>query len=112
MAEQVRPFLAPEESTGTISNLTAVITYILICFAVLAAVVAGGPVVPLLQDLAFPLIMLIFLFMGIGSGLIAGAGVKRVFQFFFRGHRRFCRGNPYYPIYGKMNISASSATLR
>jgi uncharacterized ion transporter superfamily protein YfcC len=66
----------------------------LICFCVLTAVVAGGSVVPLLQDLAFPLIMLIFLFMGIGSGLIAGAGVKKVFGFFFRGMGDFAGAIP------------------
>jgi uncharacterized ion transporter superfamily protein YfcC len=92
--EKIRPFLAPENSVENIQNLTAVIIYILICFVVLAAVVAGGPVVPLLQELAFPLIMLIFLFMGIGSGLIAGAGVKRVFQYFFRGMGDFVGAIP------------------
>lgn len=94
MDEQVRPFLAPAESTREIRNLTAVIVYILICFGGLAAVVAGGPVIPLLQDLAFPLIMLIFLFMGIGSGLIAGAGIKKVFGFFFRGLGDFAGAIP------------------
>jgi uncharacterized ion transporter superfamily protein YfcC len=92
--EKVRPFLVPEESENDIRNLTGVIIYLLIWFVVLAAVVAGGPVVPLLQDLAFPLIMLIFLFMGIGSGLIAGAGVRNVFGFFFRGIGDFAGAIP------------------
>jgi uncharacterized ion transporter superfamily protein YfcC len=92
--EQVRPLLASEDASEGIRNLTMVIVYILICFGVLAAVVAGGPVIPLLQDLAFPLIMLIFLFMGIGSGLIAGAGAKKIFGFFCRGMGDFAGAIP------------------
>ena len=56
-----------------------------LCFALIAAVVLSGPVVPAVQDLAFPLIALIFLAMGLGVGLTAGGGVKRAFAHFFRG---------------------------
>ncbi|MBI9087058.1 MAG: YfcC family protein [Desulfobacterales bacterium] len=56
-----------------------------LCFFLIAGVVLSGPVVPVVQDLAFPLIALIFLVMGIGVGLMAGGGVKRAFGHFFRG---------------------------
>lgn len=55
------------------------------CFLLIAGVVFAGPVVPVVQDLAFPLIALIFLVMGLGVGLMAGGGVKMAFGHFFRG---------------------------
>jgi len=94
MDDRVRTALAPEISGYRIKRLKAVIVYILACFTLLAAVVAGGSVVPLLQDLAFPLIMLIFLVMGIGSGLIAQAGFINVLRFFFKGMGDFSGAIP------------------
>lgn len=59
--------------------------FILFCFALIIGVVAGGTFVPIMQDLAFPLIALIFLFMGIGVGLISGNGFKKTFTYFYKG---------------------------
>jgi len=86
--EQVRPTLAPEKSSKEIQNLTAVIIYILICFAVLTVVVAGGSVVPLLQDLAFPLIMLIFLMMAFSVGYLIDIGRVMDTILYYLAHQR------------------------
>ncbi len=94
MDEGLRQTLVPSATAVGIKRLNGVIGFMLFCFVLLAAVVAGGSVVPLLQNLAFPLIMLIFLFMGIGSGLIAGAGVKKVFTFFIKGMADFAGAIP------------------
>ena len=56
-----------------------------VCFLFIAAVVLGGPLVPVIQDLAFPLIALIFLVMGMGVGFMAGGGARKAFGLFFRG---------------------------
>ena len=55
------------------------------CFLLIVCVVLSGPVVKIVQDLAFPLIALIFLIMGLGVGLFAGRKIREVFSFFFHG---------------------------
>ncbi len=92
--KSLRQTLAPHTAAAGIKRLNAVIGFMAICFALLAGVVAGGSVWPLLQDLAFPLIMVIFLIMGIGSGLIAGAGVRQVSKFFLKGMGDFAGAIP------------------
>jgi len=92
--QRIRQTLTPTAAATGIKRLKGVIVFMMFCFGLLAAVVAGGSFAPLLQDLGFPLIMLIFLIMGIGSGLIAGAGAKKVLRFFFRGLGEFSGAIP------------------
>jgi len=82
---QMRKVLAPETATVRIENTRAVIGFLVFCFSLIIGVVIGGTMIKLIQDLAFPLIMMIFLVMGIGSGFISGTGSKNVFRFFARG---------------------------
>jgi uncharacterized ion transporter superfamily protein YfcC len=81
----IKRVMAPETIAGKINNLRAIVVFIIFCFALIVGVVVGGTIVKPLQDLAFPLIMLIFLIMGMGSGLISGAGAKTVLRYFAKG---------------------------
>ena len=83
--QKIKKVLAPETVPGAIKNIRAVVAYIVFCFVLIIGVVIGGTVIKLVQDFAFPLIMLVFLIMGVGSGFICGAGAKNVFRFFARG---------------------------
>jgi uncharacterized ion transporter superfamily protein YfcC len=55
------------------------------CFVLIGGVVLGGIEVAILQALAFPLIALIFLAMGLGVGLLAGVSVSSVTRYFAKG---------------------------
>lgn len=77
--------LAPETTSDQIKNTRGIVVFIVFCFALIIGVVVGGAIIKSVQDLAFPLIMLIFLLMGIGSGLISGAGWKTVVRYFLKG---------------------------
>jgi uncharacterized ion transporter superfamily protein YfcC len=70
---------------GHVSNRKAVVAYVLFCMAVIVAVVVSGMFVPIIQELAFPLIALVFLIMGVGTGLIARVGAGPVAKYFLRG---------------------------
>ena len=61
------------------------IVWLVFCFLLVAGVVLSGTMIQIVQDLAFPLIMLIFLIMGIGGGLFSGNRVRTVFGYFLRG---------------------------
>jgi uncharacterized ion transporter superfamily protein YfcC len=50
------------------------ITFLLVCVVLILAVLVAGPFVPAISDLALPLVGLLFLVAGVGSGLIAGIG--------------------------------------
>ncbi|MCP4749312.1 MAG: YfcC family protein [Proteobacteria bacterium] len=67
----------------------AAVAWMIFCFLLVAGVVVGGTQVKPLQDLAFPLIMLIFLIMGIGTGLFSGSKVKKVLGYFKTGVLEF-----------------------
>ncbi len=58
------------------------------CMLAVVAVVAAGTQIDAIQGLAFPLIALIFLVMGVGGGLLAGVG-GRVAGLFGRGLKDF-----------------------
>lgn len=81
---------APEEEPADEADAAGVniripASIIAVSFGLIAVVVLGGIRVPLLQDLAFPLIALIFLCMGFGVGFASGCGAKNVFRYFLRG---------------------------
>jgi uncharacterized ion transporter superfamily protein YfcC len=61
------------------------LTWIGCCFAAISAVVAAGAFYKPIQGLAFPLIAVIFLIMGIGAGLFAGKSFKEVMIMFKNG---------------------------
>jgi len=58
------------ENKGT----TPAIIFLLACVVLIFATLFAGPFIPVLSDLALPLVGLLFLIAGIGSGLIAGVG--------------------------------------
>ena len=59
--------------------------FIALCFIPIVLIVLGGAFFNPLQELAFPLIALIFLIMGLGAGLVSGAGAGASGRFFIRG---------------------------
>jgi uncharacterized ion transporter superfamily protein YfcC len=72
-------------SSEHVRNRTAVVAYVVFCMALIVAVVVSGMFVPVVQELAFPLIAVVFLLMGVGTGVIARVGVGPVAKYFFRG---------------------------
>lgn len=69
--------------------LGRVVAWLLACMAAVVAVVLVGARVPAVGDLAFPLIALVFVVMGVGGGLLAGVGGGRVGRLFGRGLEDF-----------------------
>ena len=58
------------ENKGT----TPAIVFLLVCVVLIFATLFAGPFVPAISDYALPIVGLLFLIAGIGSGLIAGVG--------------------------------------
>ena len=58
------------ENKGT----TPALVFLLVCVVLIFAVLIVGPFVPAVSDLALPIVGLLFLVAGVGSGLIAGIG--------------------------------------
>jgi uncharacterized ion transporter superfamily protein YfcC len=58
------------ENKGT----TPAIIFLLVCVVLIFATLFAGPFVPVLSELSLPLVGLLFLIAGVGSGLIAGIG--------------------------------------
>ena len=56
-----------------------------VCLILVGSVVIGGMVIPIIKELAFPLIAIIFLIMGFGVGFTAGNGLKAVLKYFGKG---------------------------
>jgi len=71
------------DTQATVNKKT--IAWMVVCFLLVAGVVLSGTMVQIIQDLAFPLIMLIFFVMGVGGGILSGDRVKTVFGYFLRG---------------------------
>lgn len=59
-----------QENKGT----TTAIVFLLACVVLIFAVLFAGPFVPAIGDLTLPIVGLLFLVAGIGSGLISGVG--------------------------------------
>ncbi len=75
-------FDSSEEQAG-VNKKT--IVWLVICFLLVTGVVISGTMIQIIQDLAFPLIMLIFFMMGVGGGILSGDKIKTVFGYFLRG---------------------------
>lgn len=58
------------ENKGT----TPALVFLLVCVVLIFATLFAGPFVPAISDYALPIVGLLFLIAGIGSGLIAGVG--------------------------------------
>lgn len=58
------------ENKGT----TPALVFLLVCVSLIFAVLIAGPFVPAVSDFALPIVGLLFLVAGVGSGLIAGIG--------------------------------------
>lgn len=76
---------AYDETTLSTGQLRPALLFMGACFLGIVAVVLGGTVVPIIQDLAFPLIALLFLIMGFGVGLFSGQPVRAVLRYFKEG---------------------------
>jgi uncharacterized ion transporter superfamily protein YfcC len=59
-----------QENKGT----TPAIVFLLVCVLLIFATLFAGPFIPAISDYTLPIVGLLFLFAGIGSGLIAGVG--------------------------------------
>ncbi len=59
-----------QENKGT----TPAIVFLLVCLFLIFATLFAGPFIPAISDFALPIVGLLFLIAGIGSGLIAGVG--------------------------------------
>jgi uncharacterized ion transporter superfamily protein YfcC len=55
-------------------GVTPAIIFLLVCVVLIFATLFAGPFVPAVSDLALPIVGLLFLIAGVGSGLIAGIG--------------------------------------
>jgi uncharacterized ion transporter superfamily protein YfcC len=53
---------------------TPALVFLVVCVALIFATLFAGPFVPAISDFALPIVGLLFLVAGIGSGLIAGVG--------------------------------------
>ncbi len=56
------------------SRTTPAIIFLIICVVLIFATLFAGPFIPAISDYALPIVGLLFLIAGIGSGLIAGVG--------------------------------------
>lgn len=56
------------------SRTTPAIIFLLVCVALIFVTLFAGPFIPVISDLALPIVGLLFLIAGIGSGLISGVG--------------------------------------
>jgi len=56
------------------ARTTPAIIFLLICVVLIFATLFAGPFIPAISDYALPIVGLLFLLAGIGSGLIAGVG--------------------------------------
>ncbi|MEZ4431545.1 MAG: Na+/H+ antiporter NhaC family protein [bacterium] len=77
--------------------------------ALVLAIVLAGTRVEALQALAFPLIGLVFVAMGIGGGLIAGVAPRRVFGDFTRGLAAFAPAVALILLAGSVGLLISEA---
>lgn len=73
------------EASLSASELKPPLLFMAACFLGIIGIVLGGSMVPMIQELSFPLIALMFLIMGIGVGLLSGQGPAAVFRYFKEG---------------------------
>lgn len=81
---------APEK----VKNPKLIVGFLVFCLASIAGVILLGTKVKAVQALAFPLIALVFVTMGVGVGFLAGIGGKQVGKFFGKGMAEFAPAIP------------------
>ncbi|MBU3915233.1 AbgT family transporter [bacterium] len=85
MDKKIKASLYLREDIKTEKSHTNAVIWIVFCLVLVFGVVLGGMAVPILQTLAFPLIALVFLIMGIGSGFLSGNKAGKVLSYFLQG---------------------------
>ncbi len=83
-----------ELKIGQVKNARAIMALVLGCFLILAASVGIGSKVKIVGDLIMIILLLVFLILGIGAGLLSGAGVKNVLGHFVKGLGTFSPAIP------------------
>jgi uncharacterized ion transporter superfamily protein YfcC len=83
-----------ELKIGGVKNARAIMVWVLGCFLILAVSVGIGTKIKIVGDLIMIILLLVFLIMGIGAGILSGAGVKRVMRHFIEGLGTFSPAIP------------------
>ena len=83
-----------ELKMGQVQNAKAILFLVLGCLLVLAVAVGIGTKVKIVGDLIMVILLLVFLILGIGSGLLSGAGFKKVMMHFVKGLGTFSPAIP------------------
>jgi uncharacterized ion transporter superfamily protein YfcC len=79
---------------GQVRNARAIMLLVLGCFLVLAASVGIGTKVKIVGDLIMIILLLVFLVLGFGAGILSGAGIRKVVKHFFKGLGTFSPAIP------------------
>ncbi len=85
MDQKIKSTLKLNEPAEKASIGMAPVIWTITCFLLIVGVVLGGSAVPVIQNLAFPIIALIFLIMGFGAGFLSEAKPGQVFSYFIKG---------------------------
>ncbi|MBU2515698.1 TIGR00366 family protein [bacterium] len=83
-----------ELKIGEVKNAKAIMALMVGCFLFLAVSVGIGSQIKIVGDLIMIILLLVFLILGIGGGLLSGAGVKNVVRHFLRGLGTFSPAIP------------------
>ncbi len=83
-----------ELKVGQVKNARGIMALVLGCFLVLAASVGIGTRVKIVGDLIMIILLLVFLVLGIGGGLLSGAGLKKTLSHFVKGLGTFSPAIP------------------
>ena len=79
---------------GLVRNARAIIILILTCFGLIATAVGVGTQIKIVGDLIMIIILLIFIVLGFGAGLLSGAGIGNVLKYFVKGLGDFSAAVP------------------
>jgi len=77
--------LTLEQPADETLNIKYPVIVMVVCLILVGSVVVGGMGIPMIKELAFPLIAVIFLIMGFGVGFTAGNDLKSVLKYFGKG---------------------------
>ena len=79
---------------GQVKNAKAIMGLVTGCLLLLAVLVGVGTQIKIVADLMMIFLLLVFLFLGFGAGLLSGAGVKNVVRHFIKGLGTFSPAIP------------------
>lgn len=83
-----------EIAIGQVPNAKAIMFLLLGCFLVLATAVGVGTKIKIVGDLIMIILLLVFLVLGFGAGLLSGAGQKKTLKLFIKGLGTFSPAIP------------------